>query len=231
MTVSGELIAQPNLSEINTASGMMLRKRLLVTYLLLIGAIVAVNVVFTLQVTSQATTRDGRAQQEQAEESNTASTNLGASVGSALNHNMLVWICVGFVSVALGYIIYLLLTRVFRPLETIVKTAREISEGNLSVSVPMERRDEIGKLGQTVNDIAVNYQEVLLYTGTKVGNLRSAVSEMEDALDREENNQTGTEVREQLEVIRQELEGLSDVVQQFRFYKARFNGNKVLRND
>ena len=209
----------------------MLRKRLLVIYLLLVGTIVAVNLAFTLQVTGEATTNDGRAQHEQAEKQNVVNINSGTSTGTTLSNSTLVWTFAVLVALALGYIMYILLTRIFKPLETIVKTAREISEGNLSVSVPLERRDEIGKLGQTVNDIAVNYQEVLLFTGTKVGNLRSAVSEMVDALDREENNQTGTEMREQLEVMRRELEGLSDVVQQFRFYKARFNGSKVLRND
>jgi HAMP domain-containing protein len=229
--VPGKSIAQPNPSETDTVFGTMLRKRLLVIYLLLVGSIVAVNVAFTLQVTSEATTNDGRTLQEQVETRNVVSTHSGTLTGSTLSKSTLVWIFVALVAFALSYIMYLLLTRIFRPLEAIVKTAREISEGNLSVSVPLERRDEIGKLGQTVNDIAVNYQEVLLFTGTKVGNLRSAVSVLEDALDREENTQTDMEVREQLEVMRRELEGLSDVVQQFRFYKARFNGSKVLRND
>ena len=70
------------------------------------------------------------------------------------------------------------------PLDEIARSGMEISNGDLSVSAPSNTVDEIGELGQVVNQIAANYQEVLLFTGTTAGNSHEAVEKNGEASQR-----------------------------------------------
>lgn len=129
-----------------------------------------------------------------------------------------------------GSFLYLIVRRVMRPLDVIAKGAREISEGNLDVGIPLEASRDPAGLGETITDIAVNYQEVLLYTGTTVGDCKNVVDEIERMLNRNEGDVNAREIEEYLATIRAELDSLSEMVSDFRYYGTFFDGREVSRD-
>lgn len=136
-------------------------------------------------------------------------------------------ILLGITVVCFGAVLYLFVRRVVVPLNVLAQTAKDISKGNLSVSARKNPHNDVGELGEVLNDVAANLQEVLLLTGTTVGNSFSAVEKIQEAL-AAPGGATEDELQEQLHVLRQDLELLSSLVQEFDFYQTRFDGRKVV---
>jgi hypothetical protein len=136
-------------------------------------------------------------------------------------------VLLGVMIVCLGSMIYLFVSRVVFPLHAIAKVAEEMARGNLSVSAPSHHGDDVGELGHIINNLAVNFQEVLLLTGTAVGNSYEAVERIQLALERGENVDR-TDLKEQVTALKKDLEMLGTVVKDFQFYQTRFDGQKVV---
>jgi methyl-accepting chemotaxis protein len=124
---------------------------------------------------------------------------------------------------------YLLALRRRIPLQTVAEGARQIAGGNLDVAVPTDRTDVLGVLGRAVNDIAANYQEVFLLTGTKAGKCGSAVERLTQLLEHGEKPGSGEEMSRQLELLDRELGEICEIIGSFDFYQVHFDGNKVFR--
>jgi methyl-accepting chemotaxis protein len=133
----------------------------------------------------------------------------------------------GTLAVCFGLMIYLLIIRVVIPLTTIIRATDHMAKGNLTVAAPSHYDGEMGELGHVINELAVNFQEVLLLTGTAVGNSRAAVEKLQEALDRE-GIAGGNDVKEQITELRKDLDMLRSVVKDFQFYQTRFDGRKVV---
>ncbi len=209
----------------------MLRRRLLVAYILLVGVVIVANVALIMEVTGEATTKNSHRSGEPVIAQgfkHLLSRLWGFS--PARSSALLVFLSLSISIVGCGYSFYLLVGKILRPLDTIAGAAREISEGNLSVAVRSDGKDEMAGLSRTMIDIAANYQEVLLFMGAKVGNLRLVLRRIENDLEGGKNPDSGRVLRDQLEIMERELAALSEVVQQFRFYKARFDGSKIVRS-
>jgi methyl-accepting chemotaxis protein len=124
--------------------------------------------------------------------------------------------------------IYLYVQKVHRPLKQLMRATKEMSNGNLSDPIRPKDRDEVGELAEVINDLAANYQEVLLLTGTAVGKSSSAVERIEKVLDRGDKSAGLEELQEQVGIIKRDLEMLGSVVKDFEFYQTHFDGRKVV---
>ncbi|MEW6350092.1 MAG: HAMP domain-containing protein [Thermodesulfobacteriota bacterium] len=134
-----------------------------------------------------------------------------------------------FTVACLGCIGYVCVRKtVSPPLETMTRTLREISEGNLNVSAPVLYSDEIGNLGKAINEVAANYQEVLLFAGTVVGNTLPTLEAMEKTLDAQGSSRSEDELRRQLDEVKGELERLGSVLKDFEYYEVYFDGRQAL---
>ncbi|GEM_PF-1137672 len=138
------------------------------------------------------------------------------------------FILMGLTIVCFGTLIYLFVTRLLVPLNVVYSAARDIADGNLSVNVPYRSKHDTADLGRSLNDIASNFQEVLLVTGTKVGACRSAVKTIEEILTHSEESALDDRLKEQVRVVRQELDALGALLESFEFYGTRFDGEKVV---
>jgi HAMP domain-containing protein len=133
----------------------------------------------------------------------------------------------GILVVCLGSILYLFVTRTIVPLHKITYATDAIAKGNLSVTVPAGTNNDIGKLGSAVNELAANFQEIVLLTGTATGKSFAAIEEIEKALN-EKRLVPSAELEQQVSSLRQDMEMLSSLIKNFKFYKARFEGRKVV---
>jgi len=126
-----------------------------------------------------------------------------------------------------GGIIYLFFKKVVIPLRSVTHAASEIAGGNLAFTVPPALRHEVGDLGQLVHDMAANFQEVLLLTGTTVGNATSSLDQIDELLRSEANPIPQSRLQEHLDSVRRDVDSLGLVLKSFKFYQTAFNGKEV----
>jgi HAMP domain-containing protein len=136
-------------------------------------------------------------------------------------------VLLGVMVVCLGSMIYLFVSRVIFPLHAIARATEEMAQGNLAVTAPCHHGGEVGELGHMINNLAVNFQEVLLLTGTVVGSSYATVEKIQQALERDKGRDSD-DVTEQVTALKQNLEMLGTMVKDFQFYQTRFDGQKVV---
>lgn len=208
----------------NSLVAIVVRDKLLLMFCCLALIAIIANVKFVVDVSN-----------ELSEISSVSSTQANAGNGSPGKDRLLLdgfrskmFVLLGIMVVSFGSIILLYAVRVVEPLHSLSLTVKEISKGNLSLTAPADGRGDIGQLGAVINDLAANFQEVLLLTGTTAGNSRCSIEAIEKTLDLDENSPVGHQLQEQVEAIKKDLELLDSVVQEFEFYHARFDGRKVV---
>ncbi len=128
--------------------------------------------------------------------------------------------------ISFGSILYLFAKRFVIPLNQITTVVRQMADGDLSASLPDRLPEDMKDLGQAVLDFGANSQEVLLFTGTTVGNLSSAIDRIEAGL--ECNPVPTDQMMEDLQDVKADLEMLASVVHDFEFFRTRFNGRNVI---
>ncbi|MDH5654519.1 MAG: HAMP domain-containing protein [Spirochaetia bacterium] len=63
------------------------------------------------------------------------------------------------------------------PMEGMVAATKKIADGDLSTTVPVKSDDEIGQIGNLINDMSVNLQEMIIQIRQEVKRLREKISE------------------------------------------------------
>lgn len=120
------------------------------------------------------------------------------------------------------------LKNVVMPLKKIESAIARMNDGHLEETVPVSSKDEIGRIGELINGMASNFQEVLLFT--------SAVSrgskELLSNLNKEIDDATHPEVKERTDEGIQELFSqigeLDEVVHSFSFFQVKIEDGRVL---
>ena len=62
----------------------------------------------------------------------------------------------------IGLVMMLFSKRIVIPLDRIIKGTRAISNGDFSTTLPEQSQDELGELARRINELAANYQELIL---------------------------------------------------------------------
>jgi methyl-accepting chemotaxis protein len=205
--------------------GPVARNKILLIFCLLALAAVAVGMKFVFDISSEITKADHVRLSNPTGDQHAAIRSHAEFLSYFRNRMSLL---LGVTIVCFGAMICLYVKHILRPLKLLTKITREMSSGNLSVSVQSHDRNEVGQLAEVINDLAANYQEVLLLTGTAVGKSSSAVERIERVLDHAGNSAEREELQNQLGVIKKDLEMLGAVVKGFEFYQTRFDGRKVV---
>ncbi len=199
-------------------------KRLLIIFCLLGATAVGVNVKFLVDTRAEISRHTEMGPGETAERF--VGTRGGGPVTPSAAGTRL-GVLLGITVICFGCVIFLFLSRVVIPFNLVTRTARDLSRGNLSVSALRNPHGDIGELGEALNDLAANFQEVLLLLGTTVGSSFSAVERIEEAL-KSKSAGSDHEIRKQLEKIEKDLVLLRSLVHEFDFYQTRFDGEKVV---
>lgn len=131
-------------------------------------------------------------------------------------------IAISFIS-----ILALFISKFVVPLNTISNVVRAMADGDLTVSAPEKLPDDMRSLGKGLNDLAANFQEVLLFTGTTCGNLKSELATLEAQLSGENTTLDPDQIKAEIIGLRSEIEILSEMVEQFKYYQVEFDGSEV----
>ncbi len=119
----------------------------------------------------------------------------------------------------------LVIRGIYRRLDAMAESAARAAMGELDETVRAEPYDEIGAIGQSINDFSANLQEVLLllwnHTQTCLSKLNSSRAE------RGSNPPSLAELEEKLQCVRQELEDMRSMIRSFDFYNVRLEDGKL----
>ena len=111
-------------------------------------------------------------------------------------------------------VLVMFIRRITGPLQKMVEHARKISEGDLSRTIEIRRRDEIGLLGETINGLTSNIQEIVALGLSTEASLRPQLEML--------RTRTGDDpmCREGLDEIEDRLAGFRDILQEFKLFPA-----------
>jgi HAMP domain-containing protein len=114
--------------------------------------------------------------------------------------------------------------QVLKPLAEVQGATRQMTDGHLDHLSRIQRKDEIGRLGETVNDLAVNMQEVLLF----VWNHSQESRELLERAAQRADAPPDSELAEDFEKLREENESLKDIVTSFSYFEIRLEHERML---
>jgi len=127
-----------------------------------------------------------------------------------------------------GGVLYFVYSRFMSPLRSLETAVDELSKGNFDINLDGLKTEPFEGIANKLTEISVNFQEVLLFIGTSVGDAKANVINMEEILERmPETNQT-SELSRQLSGIINNLEAVNSLMREFDFFHTEFDGEKVI---
>jgi methyl-accepting chemotaxis protein len=121
-------------------------------------------------------------------------------------------------------VLIMLMRKITGPLQQMVEQARVICEGDLSRTIEICRRDEIGLLGETINALTSNIQEIVAFGLT-------TDSAVQVPLEHLRTRMGGDPVcREQLDKIEENLAGFRCILEDFKLFPAPLTETEVEKN-
>jgi len=79
------------------------------------------------------------------------------------------------VSLAISGAFFMFIKDIVSPMEEMVKATKLIAEGDLSASVPVKSEDEIGQIGNLINEMSINLQDLILQIRGELLQLRNKI--------------------------------------------------------
>lgn len=95
------------------------------------------------------------------------------------------------------------------------KAAEKINNGDLTQIIPIETNDEIGHVGNAINELASNLQEVAVFTSATAEQAIKNVNEIKDQI----NNDTPPS-DEQINELKYKLESLKIFIDSFQLLQT-----------
>jgi len=86
-------------------------------------------------------------------------------------------IMVGILIAVSAVVLFLFVLQIASPIQYMVNEAKKIAQGDLSITIKMKSHDEISDLGNLINDLTVNLQEIIVQ-------LKQMYAEFEEAISR-----------------------------------------------
>lgn len=114
---------------------------------------------------------------------------------------------------------------VIQPLVHIHAATKQMTDGHLDSLVRITRQDEIGRLGESINDLTVNMQEVLLFVWNHSQQSRELLDQTAERLTAPEPLPA---IQDNLQEMRQNNEDLKAIVLSFSYFEIRLEHERML---
>jgi methyl-accepting chemotaxis protein len=113
------------------------------------------------------------------------------------------------------------LRHIQRPIRTIQQAVFRLAQGKLNETVAIESTDEFGQIGSSINELAANLQELLLYIWKQTGQCVHNLERIKLGNDPQISQQ------DLLELSRA-IESLREMAKAYVFYDVHLDGEKAL---
>ena len=209
-----------------------LRKRLLIYFALVVFVTFSVGAQLLYEVGSQRLNNQIAASivdQLSEHEKERFDINRVRNVLKRLQYRMILIMVIVMICVILTMVVF---TRnIIEPLDLIGKAAKKIADGHLDETVPVRNQDEIGNIGELINDLAANLQEILLHVWNHTTDDILLLDHICEEVNAGEDNGFSEKVKEELGVVRQDIEDMQAMVKAFDYYNIRLDNDRVFSRD
>jgi methyl-accepting chemotaxis protein len=148
-------------------------------------------------------------------------------------HVSLCVILFSLLSVQVAVMIYFK-RNIIKPLAEMQAASRLMADGHLETLNYMKRADEIGSLGENINDLAVNLQEVLLFVWnhSQVSRdlLGGIANDLNFSLEAEKSAGSGIEngIQKDISKMHRNNEDLKAIVMSFSYFEIKLEDEKMV---
>ncbi len=103
-----------------------------------------------------------------------------------------------------------------------IEVSREISSGDLSQTIKIHSDNELSELGNVINEMSSNLQEIILVSKTMCSSGEKFYTQVSDILNRQSlNPEQITEVRKKIAQLNKNLNLLKEFTDYFSFYSVK----------
>lgn len=117
---------------------------------------------------------------------------------------------------------------IVEPLDLIGKAAKKIAEGHLDETVLVRNQDEIGNIGELINDLAANLQEILLHVWNHTGDDIVLLDHICEEINAGPDNGLSPEIKQELAFVRQDIEDMQNMVKAFDYYNISLDNGRLM---
>jgi methyl-accepting chemotaxis protein len=121
--------------------------------------------------------------------------------------------------------------RIMQPLADISDGLQRIASGRLDQTVTVRGRGEIAKMGEMVNDIAANQQEVLLLLWRQTDHTIDLIDRLSEIVRIGIDNGNRDRVRADLKALRSSMTDLKGLAEGVSFYDVHLDGRSAVTPD
>ena len=133
-----------------------------------------------------------------------------------------------FVSSVLGYIWYRVTSsKIERPIKTISHALDQLSKGRLDETVVVHNPDEFRQIGASMNELAANLQELLLYVWKQTGICLALLNSLQTNQDLRHNRYVTNDALGDLKKLTQSMDDLRQLAKSYVFFDVSLNDNKT----
>ena len=146
-----------------------------------------------------------------------------------LKFSLLLLLLGGFlINTGLGYLGYRILSRKFdRSVVTLVRALEQLARGQLNETVSIDTPDEFGRMGASINELAANLQELLLYIWKQTGNCLTMLERIHKNPELAHNRRLTLESLGYLEQLTASVDDLREMAKSYVFFDVSLEGNKT----
>lgn len=192
-------------------------QRTMIVYFLLIGfASLLVGIEFTADTQSQKLREDLLDNFSSYSQGQIEEDALFEPISHLRNKAVLMMVIVLFVVII---VLMMFIKNITEPLQHMIETAREISSGDLSREITIASNNELKTLGNVINEMSSNLQEIILLSGNLCLSGKAFLGRTGDLLDNKMMNEDNiTKLKGDMDCLQSEMSTLSDVVELFNCY-------------
>jgi methyl-accepting chemotaxis protein len=129
----------------------------------------------------------------------------------------------------LGYFWYRILSRRFdRSVDTLLRALDQLARGRLNETVAIDTGDEFGRMGASINELAANLQELLLYIWKQTGKCLTMLEHIRNNPDLRHDQRLTMESLGYLNQLTESVDDLREMAKSYVFYDVSLDGNKAL---
>jgi methyl-accepting chemotaxis protein len=141
---------------------------------------------------------------------------------------LLLLACGLLISAGLGYVWYKITSRrLERPVRIVVRALDLLARGQLNETVSIETPDEFGQIGASINELAANLQELLLYIWKQTGQCMALLEHVQNNPDLHHDRRLTLESLGYLKQLSESIEDLREMAKSYVFYDVSLDDNKT----
>lgn len=147
-----------------------------------------------------------------------------------LKYRLLLIIGAGCVAAALVSLLWLRIAAraIQRPIRIIQHAVDRMAQGKLNETIAIDTADEFGRIGNGINELAANLQELLLHIWKQTGQCAHSLETLRRGSAYEKGAPSATELQSALDQLAGAVENLRAMAKAYVFYDVRLEGNQTL---